>query len=100
MYSIIAVTNKHTAKLHHVGSLYVFTIFFGGGHFDYSPLTPKRAAPLGELAVPSEERRTAVLLRSEYCYLLTDVSGQYVGSQYLSIIIGINHSHVTRAKKG
>ena len=25
MYSIIAVTNKHTAKLHHVGSLYVLT---------------------------------------------------------------------------
>ena len=24
MYSNIAVTNKHTAKLHHVGSLYVF----------------------------------------------------------------------------
>ena len=23
MYSIIAVTNKHTAKLHHVGSLYI-----------------------------------------------------------------------------
>ena len=25
MYSIIAVTNKHTAKLHHVGSLYILT---------------------------------------------------------------------------
>ena len=25
MYSIIAVTNKHTAKLHHVGSLYTLT---------------------------------------------------------------------------
>ena len=24
MYSIIAVTNKHTAKLHHVGSLYIY----------------------------------------------------------------------------
>ena len=24
-YSIIAVTNKHTAKLHHVGSLYILT---------------------------------------------------------------------------
>ena len=25
MYIIIAVTNKHTAKLHHVGSLYILT---------------------------------------------------------------------------
>ena len=25
MWSIIAVTNKHTAKLHHVGSLYILT---------------------------------------------------------------------------
>jgi hypothetical protein len=25
MQSIIAVTNKHTAKLHHVGSLYILT---------------------------------------------------------------------------
>ena len=25
MYSDIAVTNKHTAKLHHVGSLYILT---------------------------------------------------------------------------
>ena len=25
MYSIISVTNKHTAKLHHVGSLYILT---------------------------------------------------------------------------
>ena len=25
MYSIIAVTNKHTAKLHHVGFLYILT---------------------------------------------------------------------------
>jgi hypothetical protein len=25
MYSIIAVNNKHTAKLHHVGSLYILT---------------------------------------------------------------------------
>ena len=25
MYSIIAVTNKHTTKLHHVGSLYILT---------------------------------------------------------------------------
>jgi len=25
MYSIIAVTNKHTAKLYHVGSLYILT---------------------------------------------------------------------------
>ena len=25
MKSIIAVTNKHTAKLHHVGSLYILT---------------------------------------------------------------------------
>jgi hypothetical protein len=25
MYSITAVTNKHTAKLHHVGSLYILT---------------------------------------------------------------------------
>jgi len=25
MYSTIAVTNKHTAKLHHVGSLYILT---------------------------------------------------------------------------
>ena len=25
MYSIIAVTNKHTAKLHHVGSLYILS---------------------------------------------------------------------------
>ena len=25
MYSNIAVTNKHTAKLHHVGSLYILT---------------------------------------------------------------------------
>jgi hypothetical protein len=25
MCSIIAVTNKHTAKLHHVGSLYILT---------------------------------------------------------------------------
>ena len=25
MYSIIAVTNKHTAKLHHIGSLYILT---------------------------------------------------------------------------
>jgi hypothetical protein len=24
MYSIIAVNNKHTAKLHHVGSLFIF----------------------------------------------------------------------------
>ena len=24
MYSIIAATNKHTAKLHHVGSLYIY----------------------------------------------------------------------------
>ena len=28
MYSIIAVTNKHTAKLHHVVSLYMLTEFF------------------------------------------------------------------------
>ena len=26
MYSIIAVTNKRTAKLHHVGSLYILYI--------------------------------------------------------------------------
>ena len=25
MYNIIAVTNKHTAKLHYVGSLYILT---------------------------------------------------------------------------
>jgi hypothetical protein len=25
MYSIIAVNNKYTAKLHHVGSLYILT---------------------------------------------------------------------------
>jgi len=25
MWSIIAVTHKHTAKLHHVGSLYILT---------------------------------------------------------------------------
>ena len=25
MKSLIAVTNKHTAKLHHVGSLYILT---------------------------------------------------------------------------
>ena len=25
MYSIIVVTNKHTAKLYHVGSLYILT---------------------------------------------------------------------------
>jgi hypothetical protein len=25
MYSVIAVINKHTAKLHHVGSLYILT---------------------------------------------------------------------------
>jgi hypothetical protein len=25
MSSVIAVTNKHTAKLHHVGSLYILT---------------------------------------------------------------------------
>ena len=25
MWSIFAVTNKHTAKLHHVGSLYILT---------------------------------------------------------------------------
>ena len=36
MYSIIEVTNKHTAKLNHVGSLYilVFNIMdFGGFHY-------------------------------------------------------------------
>jgi len=27
MWSIIAVTNKHTAKLHHVGSLYIYYPF-------------------------------------------------------------------------
>jgi hypothetical protein len=27
MYSIFAVTNKHTVKLHHVGSLYIFCYF-------------------------------------------------------------------------
>ena len=26
MYSIIAVTNKHTGKLHHVGSLYILEV--------------------------------------------------------------------------
>jgi len=26
MQSIIAVTNKHTAKLHHVGSIYIFKL--------------------------------------------------------------------------
>ena len=28
MYSITAVTNKHTAKLHHVGSLYILTSIY------------------------------------------------------------------------
>ena len=27
VYSIIAVTNKHTAKLDHVGSLYIYYIY-------------------------------------------------------------------------
>ena len=27
LYSIITVTNKHTAKLHHVGSLYILLLY-------------------------------------------------------------------------
>jgi hypothetical protein len=30
MYSIIAVNNKHTANLHHVGSLYISAIVLFG----------------------------------------------------------------------
>ena len=30
MESIIAVTNRHTAKLHHVGSLYILTQYNSG----------------------------------------------------------------------
>jgi len=30
MYSNIAVTNKHTAKLHHVGSFYIYYVMMHG----------------------------------------------------------------------